>query len=315
MGTSHLGQCGHKSRPLLSWSVLTRLKTRHLEVEMKSILVATDLSARSDRALERAVQLADLHKASLTIVHVVDEGLPASIADEQARAARQAILRHAEALRSVGEPSISVEVVFGRPHVDILEMSDQVSADLIVLGLHREHLLKDMFRGTTAERVIRAGNTPVLLVKDRVNAPYQGVMVGVDFSVYSRRAVEVAMSFAPNSLFHLVHAYDVPFEDILRATKPQSEVSKQLQLQTQEMIEEEMRVFFSTVDVQSSSVERIMEQGMPRQVIHEQVEKLKPDLLVVGTHGRTGVSHAFLGSIAEDLLRDPPCDVLAVNAW
>jgi len=282
---------------------------------MKSILIATDLSARSDRALERAIQLAEFHDASLTIVHVVDEGLPASIADAQEKTARQAILRHAQSLKSVGEPSMSVEVVFGRPHVDILETADQISADLIVLGLHREHLLKDMFRGTTAERVIRAGNTPVLLVKDRVNSPYQRVMVGVDFSVYSRRAVEFATSFAPAGYLHLVHAYDVPFEDIVRATKPQSEVSKQLQLETQQMIEEEMRIFLSTIRMKPSSLERIMEQGMPREVIHQQVEKLQPNLLVVGTHGRTGVSHAFLGSIAEDLLRDPPCDVLAVNAW
>ena len=45
------------------------------------------------------------------------------------------------------------------------------------------------------------------------------------------------------------------------------------------------------------------------------VERFAPDLLVVGTHGRTGVAHALLGSVAGTLLADPPVDVLAVRAW
>ena len=58
-----------------------------------------------------------------------------------------------------------------------------------------------------------------------------------------------------------------------------------------------------------------MEEGAVREVIGRQVSRLNPDLLVIGTHGRTGVAHAFLGSVAEDLLKNPPCDVLVVKAW
>ena len=56
---------------------------------------------------------------------------------------------------------------------------------------------------------------PVLLVKDRPDNPYQRIMVGVDFSVYSRGAVEFAIGFVPSGEFHLVHAYDVPFKGFL----------------------------------------------------------------------------------------------------
>ncbi|NBB82898.1 MAG: universal stress protein, partial [Alphaproteobacteria bacterium] len=51
------------------------------------------------------------------------------------------------------------------------------------------------------------------------------------------------------------------------------------------------------------------------QAVAAAAERFSPDLLVVGTHGRTGVAHALLGSVAGTLLADPPVDVLAIRAW
>lgn len=277
--------------------------------------MATDLSARSDRALERAVALTHELGAKLIVVHVVDEDLPASLADAQENAARQAIHKHINELTSDNEPRISVEVVFGRTHADILEMSEKTEAEMIVLGMHREHAFKDMFHGTTVERIIRAGNVPVLLVKDRTSSPYLRIIVGVDFSVYSRRAVEFAVKFAPRAKFHLVHAYDVPFKGFLYGQDTRGEVSKQHQAQFQQMINEQMASFLAGFGASEPKHVRVMQEGPVREVIHRQIIRLKPDLLVIGTHGRTGVAHAFLGSVAEELLKDPPCDVLAVKAW
>jgi nucleotide-binding universal stress UspA family protein len=138
---------------------------------------------------------------------------------------------------------------------------------------------------------------------------------GIDFSVYSRRAVEFAVKFVPNGEVHLVHAYDVPFKGFLYGHDTRREVSKQHRMQFEQMIDEEMATFLATFETKSPKIERVMQQGTVRQVINRQVSRLKPDLLVIGTHGRTGVAHAFLGSVAEDLLRQPPCDVLAVKAW
>jgi nucleotide-binding universal stress UspA family protein len=282
---------------------------------MKKILMATDLSARSDRALERAVALARESGANLTIVHVVDEDLPASLADAQEKAAKRAIHEHIDRLAAGNGPHISVEVVFGRTYVDILEMSEKTETEMIILGMHREDAFKDMFRGTTVERVIRAGNVPALLVKDQTNGPYRRIIVGVDFSVYSRRAVEFAVKFVPGGEFHLVHAYDVPFKGFLPGRDTRREVSKQHQMQFQQMIDEEMVSFLASLEANAPKLERVMQEGTVWEVIHRQISRLKPDLLVIGTHGRTGVAHAFLGSVSEDLLRNPPCDVLAVKAW
>ena len=282
---------------------------------MKSILMATDLSARSDRALERAVDLAGRHGAELTVVHVVDEDLPPTLADAQQIAARQAIQEHVDTLATDDGPPIRIEAVFGRAYIDILEVSEKVDADLIVLGVHREGTFKDMFRGTTAERVIRAGNTPVLLVKDRMSGPYRRVMVGVDFSVYSRRALEFAIRFVPGGDVHLVHAYDVPFKGFLYGQDTRKQISDAHRAEFEKLIETEMTTFLASLEDKAPKLERTMQEGAVREVLYQQIGRQNPDLLVIGTHGRTGVAHAFLGSVAEDLLRDPPCDVLAVKAW
>lgn len=282
---------------------------------MKRLLIATDLSARSDCALERAVSLARDHDAELVVVHVIDDALPAHMADAHERAARQVIHEHIAGLPAGKVPRISIEVNFGRAYIDILEMSEKTKAEMIVLGMHREDEFKDMFRGTTVERVIRASNIPTLLVKDQATGPYCRIIVGVDFSVYSRRAIEFAVNFVPGGEFHLVHAYDVPFKGFLFGHHARRAVSHQHQAQFQQMIDEEMALFLASVDAKAPKLERVMQEGMVRDVIHRQIERLRSDLLVVGTHGRTGVAHAILGSVAEDLLRSPPCDVLAVKAW
>ena len=282
---------------------------------MKNLLLATDLSARSDRAQERAIAIAREHGAKLTIVHVVDEDLPATLADDQQRTAEEAIRGHVDALTASDRPSISTEVVFGRAYVDILEMAAKTEAEVIVLGLHREDAFKDMFRGTTVERVVRAGNVPVLVVKERASGPYRRIMVAVDFSIYSRRAVEFAARFVPAGQFHLVHAYHVPFKGFLYGHDTRREVRHYHQVQFQQMLDQEMAAFLASLEENAPELERVMQEGTVEEVIHHQIGRLNPDLLVLGTHGRTGVAHAVLGSVAEGLLRAPPCDVLAVKAW
>jgi nucleotide-binding universal stress UspA family protein len=75
------------------------------------------------------------------------------------------------------------------------------------------------------------------------------------------------------------------------------------------MIEEAMQALEESFKGDVPRFKRVLSQGWAREVIRRELERLRPDLLVVGTHGRTGVSHALLGSVAEHLLSNPPCDV------
>ena len=65
----------------------------------------------------------------------------------------------------------------------------------------------------------------------------------------------------------------------------------------------------------SGGVERVMAEGEPAEVLVGECRRLKADLVVIGTHGRTGVSRALLGSVAAALLEAPPCDVLVAKPY
>ena len=77
----------------------------------------------------------------------------------------------------------------------------------------------------------------------------------------------------------------------------------------------EMDKSITDLHAEKSNITRIVKQGKVRQVIRQSVEQLKPDLIVLGTHGRTGIGYSFLGSVAQDILGKPPCDAIAVKAW
>lgn len=138
---------------------------------MKRLLVATDLSPRSDRALNRALALSDELKTQLVILHVVDEELPSSVADRHKEEAESAIDQHLDSFPDLRRKDVARKVVFGTEFRHILKEAEGSGADLIILGTHRDPSLRDLFLGTTVERVIRRGNVPVLVARDRVRGP------------------------------------------------------------------------------------------------------------------------------------------------
>lgn len=282
---------------------------------MKKLIVATDLSPRSDRAMNRALALSDELKTKLVVLHIVDDELPNSLAASLKDEAESIIDDQLDAFPTLKRENVTHKVVFGSVFREILKEAEEGVADLIIMGTHRDEGLSSMFLGTTVERVIRHGNTPVLVVKDRVNGPYCRALVGIDFSVYSRRAVEFALKFVPRAEIFLLHAYDVPFKGFLPGRAVRDEIKKIHQDKMDTMLDEEMESFLRSLPSPPTPMKRVMAEGMAGTVISAQTKKIHPDLLIVGTHGRTGVAHALLGSVAEDLLSEPPCDVLAVKAW
>lgn len=276
---------------------------------LSKVLVATDLSARSDRAVERAVLLARQTGAALTVLHVVDADLPRRIADRLRDDAHVLIGDHLATLQDASALAPDIKVVFGKDYKDIEDVARKTGCELIVLGVHRNET-RELFRGTTAERVIRSGGHPVLMVKTRPRSAYRRIMVGVDFSECSRRAIEFAAKLFPEGEFHLVHAFDVPFKAFLTGDDSRREVSKSHQEEMGRLVDSS--ALRPILQAAPTRLFQVLRQGAVRDVIHDQVDRLKPDLLVLGTHGRSGIEHAVMGSVAEDMLSHPPCDVLAV---
>ncbi len=284
----------------------------------KTILMATDLSARSDRALQRAVSLASQHGAQLVILNIVDEDLPASVQDRVKEATLKEIQDSLEKVDGATALNPTVEAIAGKDYRDILDHADSISADLIVLGIHRNESGNKPIAGTTMERVIRKGRLPVLVVPNRTEGTYENVAIGVDFSAFSRIAIRQALSLAPGATFNAIHSYHVPFGGFQRGRDTQNAYREEHERQLTQLIDEEMATLIGSATSETTAdipVQKIVRQGETQSVIRSEVDRLQPDLLVLGTHGRVGLTHALLGSIAETFLNNPPCDVLVVKAW
>lgn len=281
---------------------------------MKTLLMATDLSARSDRAFDRAVKLAQAHKAELHVVHVVDEALPARIAEAQKEAAAENIREHLGSLSKDIAATIRADVRTGKGSASIVRYAKEVGAELIVLGLH-DASHESIFRGTTSEKIIRKGELPVLVVSERARKNYRRILAAIDFSIHSRHALKCALDLVPNAELHLVHAYEVPFSGFMFGADTSARVKKEMEKRVKDMVRDEMKTSLTALDLDASKLKPTLRRGNVTQVLRKEVASVKPDLLVLGTHGRTGIAHAFLGSVAENMLENPPCDILAVKAW
>lgn len=282
---------------------------------MKSILVATDLSARSDRAIQRAVEIARQHGARLCVAHVVDDELPAHIAERQKEAAETALREFIAGIPAAGALKVVVNVDFGEHFSRIIELAEETAADLIVIGKHREDVLLDLFRGSTGERVMRFGIRPVLVVKGLPAVPYSSVLAAVDFSPPSQTAVEFAFRLVPDGDFHLLHAFDIPFHGVVFEGRSYGELAQKHQRKFDEMFRGQMDEFTAKLTKPARSFSTIVRNGRPEEVILATIEQERPHLVVVGTHGRSGVGRALLGSVAERVIARSSVDVLAVRGW
>lgn len=248
------------------------------------------------------------HGANLTAVHVVDDTLQAVI-DRQGQQTAEASRAHLAARG--GGPLPSVEVAVSTTDCEIRRRAAEIGAGLVVLGAHRIGEA-DSFRDSTAWQVLRQSDQPVLLVKNPALEPYRRVAVAFDFSVHSEEALRLAYRFRPEEV-SVVHAYHEPYEGFLCGPDTASSVRDQARMELTgaggDVMASVRGAFTTAVEPRSLPCH-----GEPLKTLWQQCRQLHADLLAIGTHRRTRLAHAVFGSVAESLLRNPPCDVVAVRA-
>lgn len=285
-------------------------KALHLE----RFLVATDLSSRAQKAVARAVQLAEEHEGTLTVLHVLAEEAGYEAGTQQiASKIEKDLHRKVEALSPKKDRVVTVRVLPGTPFVEIIRQGREEAADLILVGAHGKDFIKDLLLGTTAEKIVRKGDRSVLVVKQAVQRPYRRALVAVDFSDHSRHALELALRLAPQAEFHALHVYP-GFEGMLRRAGITDSRIVRYQRELAREARQQMEVFMRTIDRRRKPIRREVWNGRARREITTIARRLRADLVAVGTAGRTGVPYILLGSVAEHVMREAPCDVLVVRS-
>lgn len=269
------------------------------------ILVATDLSHRSDRAVQRAFALGRQTGARVIAFAAVDDAMPEELTADLHRRTSELLKRHVSSLADGVDHE--TRTVVGDPTEEILRVVADVDPGLLIMGLHRPRGFLDNLRDTTMQRIVRRTGHPVLLVRDLHHHDYRKIVAATDFSPAATHAISLAAQIAPDARITPVHALQIPFSGMLGYTPDgRSELEAAFIKETRQS------------DAAWRAAETLPEQlgetrivaGSGYAVINRTVAEEKAELVCVGAHSRAGAALTILGSLATDLMRTPPCDLL-----
>jgi len=279
---------------------------------MQSLLVASDLSSRSRPAVRRAVALAERAGARLTVLHVVEDDLFEDGMREARHGAEDFL---ADQMAGLGAPA-GTEVIVGTGHAFhvISEQARELSADLIVMGAHRRQFLRDVFTGTTVERVTRMAGRPVLMANSDAAEPWRRVFIATDMSETSGHAARTAQALGllDGADVTFIHGYaPVTRQMMTYAGVPPERVHEEAEREFQST-RRDLGRFLQGLGLGDLSYSARIIEGVGADALAGLVEQARPDLLVLGTRGLSGVKRLFLGSVAQDLMGSLKIDILAV---
>ncbi|MFA9415381.1 universal stress protein [Natrinema sp. HArc-T2] len=289
-----------------------------------TILVPTDGSDHAARAVEQALTLADWFDATVHAVSVVDTSAASgllssgSVRKEFISQLEDGAERAVEAIETMADDSIAVQtaVLEGEPKKKIISYAADIDADLIVMGTHGRSGVSRFVAGSVTEHVVRNADCPVLTVRGTEQAEpsdgYEEILVPTDGSDAAGAAVDhgLELARAADARVHAVTVLDTGDMAASPTLSPPTEIVKQLETERQNATDE---IAARAREDGLAATTAVLE-GRPGTELLEYIDDHGIDLVVMGTHGRSGLDRLLLGSTTERLLRHASAPVLAVSS-
>ncbi len=281
----------------------------------RRIVVATDLTARSEPALHRAASLARQSGARLGIVHAIDPRQTERAVRAQANRAYVQMLARADQLFGFAAGFIDVAVRAGGPRDVIAKAANEWDADLIVVAAPRSRRL-DSIVGTTAERLIRNAKRPLLVVHRAGEGSYRHVAIAADLSSTSLPMMQstVGLGVLAGADVTLIHAVYPPYEGMLKAVGVDEAAIHQYQHGWRDEAALNLRAMIAQAGIETERARVIVRTDAPAPAIREVIEHERPELLAIGASRWFLLKRLLIGSVADNLLRSGHCDVLVIPA-
>jgi nucleotide-binding universal stress UspA family protein len=287
---------------------------------LKTIVIGTTLNPGSEGIVRTGTAVARAAGASPWLVHAyAPPAFPSELGaldgrwmEEAIQDLRQRLHRQARQAGLAELPGFSPDhecLALGAPHHEIVELARRVHADLIVVGASEAGAIHRAFLGSTADRVVRASGCPVLVVRSETAFPPSRVLIPVDLSPASANALQWALSFLRQA------AGATPAEAAAVFVLNPMEASGSLQFTARQMerfAAEEARRFVADNAPAAGALTCRVLTGYPREEILAAMAEQQTDLVVLGTHGRTGFERMMIGSVAVEVLERASCNVLMV---
>lgn len=308
--------------------ITARGKTLHI----KSILVPIDFSELSQNALVYAATIAKMLGAKLTLLHVVE---PMTMPDfpysspflmEEGQVLTNAKQRLTWYVKTQGIDAGLVAknlVTRGRSSREITDCARTLKSDLIIISTHGYSGIKHVLLGSTAEHVVRHAPCAVLVLRHQKGASrrrqkkagltLRKILAPLDFSEYSLSALNYAVAYAHRFHAELTLLSAVHPTFYFTSADDEAVMYAELMADIRRDTEERMCKLLKKPQFRGLKVHSVIRTGDPRSEIVDAATRKGADLIILSTHGRTGLKHVLLGSVAEYVVRHAPCAVLVVR--
>ncbi|MDA8083241.1 MAG: universal stress protein [Nitrospiraceae bacterium] len=281
----------------------------------RKILVAIDGSETSAHALGESFRLATSEKSWITVVSVVppyygdlDMTGVGNLMALMRRPAEEAI---AAAKKMAGEERVLIKTVIeeGETHERVLALAEAENCDLIIMGRRGLRRFERALVGSVTARVIGYSQRDVLVVPRGASVGWQNVLVATDGSEHSAIAIDHAIDVAKSygGSLKILSVVDLP--DELYGESP-------------ELVEDLIRKAKGYVGAAAQkagkagvAAETFVREAEAYQAIIDLAAEQKVDILVMGSHGRTGLRRLLMGSVTEKVIGHATCPVLVVKTW
>jgi nucleotide-binding universal stress UspA family protein len=288
---------------------------------LRRIIVGHDFDAGGELALEAAFTLVGRSRATIRLVHVVEPigrfhrwRSAKSVRPPMAVAAARAGARLDQivASRSFNHRALQGEIRVGDPASELNFASWAWRADLMIIG--RTAREPRPFGSTTAERLVRKAEVPVLVACAPLSSAMERVLVPTNFSLASRIAAEQGLALAQSVggrafFFHALDStpwYTYPWGDEMLGWVMIPEL-------TPADVEKDWTEFLDSLPIGAVRWETCTEPGRAVALITRYAETIRADAVVVGTEGRTGLGRLLFSSVAEAVVRSASLPVLTLS--
>jgi nucleotide-binding universal stress UspA family protein len=276
----------------------------------KNILLATDLSDLSTKAILHIGPLIKKLQGKLSLIYVVKSYFSDWISSHEVqRVAEQRMRQYLQRLQDDGTQTGNVIIEVGNVADQVLAAADGMDADIIIIGAEEKSALQRVIFGASAEAIVRQARQIVWIHKADSFEGINKIVCGVDFSPSSKGAFEKALSMAQTfgAKLEVLHVLHEPNVDAIGLSQ---DIEEEKVKAFKEKKTLELEQFINTFELKGQEVDKKILWGSPAQTLLNYAKDYDTDLIVLGEKGTTQMRRIIMGSTTEKVMRTAPCSML-----
>ena len=286
------------------------------------IVVATDLSPKSDIALQKAIEISKKYDLWLEVIHVINPPLfewvwGSEILEENQERGKLLQTKAKEISDKIGSElkrkhnKTHVTIKIGNPSEEIIAFAKAIKASAIILGdVGEYHSLEETVLGTTTTNVIDRSNIPILIARNSDSIEYKKILIPTNFSDDSKENIKYVAELFPDAKLYLLNVMEIPLDFRLKMygldDKEIENLKEVYVLKNQNAFD----IFIKSLDI-DNDIEKVIALGSVKaRMILKEGRDLSVDLIALNAHKIDNITSRIIGNIATHIIKQSKRDVL-----